>query len=69
MLLEDAEAGKLSHSSDEDITATLSEAGVEFLTWDGWKNLDAAERALGEAEGRERKKYVEWEDMVTHSRG
>ena len=69
MLLEDAEAGKLSHSSDEDITATLSEAGIEFLTWDGWKNLDAAERALGEAEGRERKKYVEWEDMVSHSRG
>ena len=28
----------------------------------------AAERALGEREGRERKKFVEWEDMVSHSR-
>ena len=27
-----------------------------------------AERAAGEAEGRERKKFVEWEDMVAHSR-
>ena len=69
MLLDDAEAGKLSHASEEDITETLKAARVEFLSWDGWKNLDAAERALGEAEGRERKKYVEWEDMVSHSRG
>ena len=31
------------------------------------KILDAAERALGEAEGRERKKIVEWDDMVNAS--
>lgn len=68
-LLEDSEAGKLSHDSDADIVDVLEAAGVEYTTWDGWKLLDAAERAAGEAEGRERKKVVEWEDMVRHSRG
>ncbi len=38
-----------------------------MTTWEGWHRLDAAERALGEAEGRERKKIVEWEDMVRHA--
>ncbi|MDO5032114.1 FAD-dependent oxidoreductase [Corynebacterium sp.] len=69
MLLADAAAGNLSHSAEEDITSLLESKGIEYLTWEGWKKLDAAERALGEAEGRERKKYVEWEDMVFHSRG
>lgn len=69
MLVEDFSAGKLSHSRSEDITSVLESKGIEYLTWDGWKNLDAAERALGEAEGRERKKYVEWEDMIRYSRG
>ena len=31
--------------------------------------LDAAERALGEAEGRERKKVREWDEMLRHSQG
>ena len=69
MLVADSEAGTLSHSNDADITELLEAKGVEYLTWEGWKNLDAAERALGELEGRERKKYVEWEDMVRFSRG
>ena len=45
----------------------LAERGIPVTTWDGWHNLDAAERALGEAEGRERKKIVEWDQMVTSS--
>ncbi|APT93099.1 pyridine nucleotide-disulfide oxidoreductase [Corynebacterium phocae] len=69
MLLADHEAGKLAHAKDADIVDLLEERGLEFLTYEGWKKLDAAERALGEAEGRERKKFVEWEEMVTHSRG
>lgn len=69
MLVADAEAGKLTHNNDEDIVELLKANGVDYLTWDGWKNLDAAERALGEAEGRERKKYVEWDEMVSHSKG
>lgn len=69
MLLADAASGTLpSPSSDADITEVLSERGIEYLTWQDWQRLDAAERALGEREGRERKKFVEWEDMVSHSR-
>lgn len=69
MLLADAASGTLpSPSSDADITEVLSERGIEYLTWQDWQRLDAAERAMGEREGRERKKFVEWEDMVSHSR-
>ena len=69
MLLADAASGTLpSPFSAADITEVLSERGIEYLTWQDWQRLDAAERALGEREGRERKKFVEWEDMVSHSR-
>ncbi|MDH2456446.1 FAD-dependent oxidoreductase [Corynebacterium bovis] len=47
----------------------LHERGVDYTTWQGWYNLDAHERALGEAEGRERKKVRLWEDMVRYSSG
>lgn len=67
MLLADAAAGKLDKGSDVDITAVLGERDIKFTTWDGWHKLDAAERALGEAEGRERKKIVEWDDMLEHA--
>lgn len=66
-LLADAAAGKLSRDESQDILALLTAKGIEYTTWEGWHALDAYERSLGEAEGRERKKVVEWEDMVTHS--
>lgn len=69
MLLADAASGALpSPSSAADITEVFAERGIDYLTWQDWQRLDAAERALGEREGRERKKFVEWEDMVSHSR-
>lgn len=68
MLLTDAANGTLNAPTAGDITELLNEKNIEFTTWDGWHALDAAERAQGEPEGRERKKIVEWEDMVTHSR-
>ncbi len=69
MLLADAASGTLpSPSSAADITEVFAERGIDYLTWQDWQRLDAAERALGEREGRERKKFVEWEDMVSHSR-
>ena len=70
MLLDDFTTGRLTpttHRSDEALLDLLATKGVQVTTWDGWHNLDAAERALGEAEGRERKKIVEWEDMVSAS--
>ncbi|MER0091869.1 FAD-dependent oxidoreductase [Corynebacterium sp. KPL2838] len=68
MLLDDAAAGTLPSPTVGDITEAFADKGIDYLTWQDWQRLDAAERALGESEGRERKKYVEWEDMVAHSR-
>nr|WP_120491701.1 FAD-dependent oxidoreductase [Corynebacterium lactis] len=69
-LIEDWEAGRLQtpekHTPAE-VDAFLADKGLHVTTWDGWHALDAAERAAGEAEGRERKKLVEWADMVAAS--
>ncbi|MDO5669348.1 MAG: FAD-dependent oxidoreductase [Corynebacterium sp.] len=70
MLLEDFAAGLLDAPTRPEADAILDllkERGIAVTTWDGWHNLDAAERALGEAEGRERKKIVEWDEMIASS--
>ncbi|WP_080796830.1 FAD-dependent oxidoreductase [Corynebacterium pacaense] len=71
MLISDAVNGALevpTFTDPEAITELLDARGVPFTTWEGWHRLDSAERALGEAEGRERKKIVDWEEMVRHAR-
>ena len=50
------------------ILQLLDQRGVEYTTWDGWQRLDAHEKALGEAQGRERIKVVPREEMVNISR-
>ena len=50
------------------IITYLTDHDVDYTTWAGWHRLDNAERELGAPEGRERKKIVEWEDMVVHAR-
>ncbi|KKO83788.1 FAD-dependent oxidoreductase [Corynebacterium otitidis] len=70
MLLEDFDAGRLAepaHPEPEAITKFLEDRKIAVATWEGWHRLDAAERARGEEEGRERKKLVEWEDMIAYS--
>jgi hypothetical protein len=69
MVLADATAGKLSTPRREaDFIDLLDTRDIAYTTWDGWHLLDAEERRQGELEGRERKKIVEWEDMVQVSR-
>lgn len=71
-LLADAAEGKKFTPSKPELSAVnelLESKGIDYLDWEGWHKLDAAERTVGEAEGRERKKYVEWDEMVTHSKG
>ena len=74
MLIADADAGKLAaptHTGKDEILDLLRERGIDYATWAGWYKLDEAERALGAADPtfpRERKKIVEWEDMLGHSR-
>ncbi|MFC3850543.1 FAD-dependent oxidoreductase [Corynebacterium hansenii] len=70
-LLADWTGGLLEAAADPSesaVDAFLAERGIEWTTWEGWHALDAAERAAGAAVGRERKKIVEWADMVRHSR-
>jgi ferredoxin--NADP+ reductase len=37
---------------------------VKFLGWPEWLKVDATERSMGEAQGRERIKLVEREDFL-----
>lgn len=65
MLLEDAAALTTPEYAEPDaVTAYLDDRDVPYTTWRGWERLDAHEVALGETEGRERKKVVPREDMV-----
>lgn len=47
----------------------LRERGVRVIEWQHWEALDAHERALGEAQGRERVKVVDREEMTDIARG
>jgi ferredoxin--NADP+ reductase len=47
----------------------LAARGIPFTTWEGWARLDAHEKSLGDAAGRERVKVVEREEMTRVSRG
>jgi len=51
------------------LVAGLEERGVPITSWAGWELLDAYERSLGEAEGRERIKVVPRDEMTRVSRG
>ncbi|MEW5633026.1 pyridine nucleotide-disulfide oxidoreductase, partial [Streptomyces hydrogenans] len=69
-LLEDFAAGRLltpASPEPEAVTAFLEGKDLTYTTWDGWYALDAAEKALGEPQGRERVKIVEREDMLRAS--
>ncbi len=56
-------------SSPDAILDFLAARGIPFTTWDGWGRLDAHEKSLGSAAGRERIKVVEREEMTRVSRG
>ncbi|MFD8638105.1 FAD-dependent oxidoreductase [Streptomyces sp. NPDC059533] len=69
-LLADHAEGRLSvpeAPEPEAVEAFLAERSVRYTTWDGWYKLDAAEKALGEPQGRERVKIVEREGMLDAS--
>ncbi|MDO5730565.1 FAD-dependent oxidoreductase [Corynebacterium sphenisci] len=67
-LLADAAAGALPAPAAPGVDRLLAERGVQVTDWAGWRALDAHERALGAAEGRERKKVVERAEMIRRSR-
>jgi ferredoxin--NADP+ reductase len=61
-----------SNESTDALLAELTARGVEYTTWAGWLQLDAHERALGEADQspvqRERVKVVARDEQVRISR-
>lgn len=71
MLLDDYKVGILhtpKYPEQQAVLDFLKSKDIDYTTWAGWHRLDDAERLLGATEGRERKKIVEWEDMVTYAR-
>ena len=64
-LLADSDSLATPEISDPDaLLRQLGAKGVNIVTWQDWEALDAHERALGEAAGRERIKVVPREDMI-----
>ncbi|MFG3022520.1 pyridine nucleotide-disulfide oxidoreductase, partial [Streptomyces sp. NPDC048254] len=69
-LLDDHANGRLGtpeSPAPEAVNTFLTERNVRFTTWESWHKLDAAEKALGEPQGRERVKLVERKDMLRES--
>lgn len=54
--------------SSAEVLAQLRERGLDVTTWAEWERLDAAEAALGEAQGRARVKVVDRNEMITLGR-
>jgi ferredoxin--NADP+ reductase len=57
------------HPEEEAIVDLLNSRDVDFTNLDGWRNLDAHELSLGEAQGRTRIKVVPRDEMVAVSNG
>ncbi|MFR9731868.1 FAD-dependent oxidoreductase [Saccharopolyspora sp. MS10] len=69
-LLADLDAMPAAEEPGRDsVLRLLEDNGVRYTTWDGWNLLDAHEQSLGQAEGRERIKVVERDEMIGISRG
>ena len=71
-LLADARAGRLpavAEPAPEAIDRLLAERGAEVVDYDGWRRIDAAERARGEREGRPRAKLSSWEALLAAAAG
>ena len=69
LLAEESSWWTPSIDDPESIVALLDERGVRCTDLEGWHRLDAHERALGEAVGRERIKVVDRDEMLRISRG
>ena len=69
-LIADRETWWQPTSADEAaVVSLLEERGVEYIGWPEWLMIDARERALGEAEGRERIKLVDRDDFLSVAKG
>ena len=71
LLLADADGGAIggSEMSAADVDALLAARDVAVVSQSGWEAIDAAERALGEPQGRPRIKLTSWEELLAAARG
>ena len=70
-LIEDHLAGDLpdpAEPGEDAIVELLRSKGVDFVDWEGYHLLEAAEKALGEPHGRERVKIATREAMLAEAR-
>ncbi len=58
------QAALLAAGEEAAITALLAERGVDFVTYQDWKNLDQHELELGKAAGRVRQKLTSLEEIM-----
>jgi ferredoxin--NADP+ reductase len=69
-LLADVSSGALPEpTSPGGIDALLAERGVDVVTTEGWRAIDASERALGASRGRDRTTIHDRTDLLAASRG
>ena len=71
-ILNDRDAGVLTepvYPGEGAIVELLESKGIDYVDWQGYHQLEAAEKALGQAHGRERVKIATREDMLLEARG
>jgi ferredoxin--NADP+ reductase len=68
LLLEDGRAGKLHAPMPSDLAELLEAKGADFVEYEGWQAIDAAERSAGEPLGRPRVKLHMWEKLLETGR-
>jgi ferredoxin--NADP+ reductase len=67
LLLEDAEAGRLTHRPEvtaEAVDSLLAEREIPAVLYAGWTSIDELERAAGEKLGRPRVKFRTWNELL-----
>jgi ferredoxin--NADP+ reductase len=65
LLLDDARAGKLTRPASEGtLESLLEERAANYVEYEGWQAIDAAERSMGEPLGRPRVKLHMWEKLL-----
>lgn len=55
---------KSTHLGWDGVKAEVEARGVRPLSWTDWKRIDEAERARGQAKGKEREKFPSVEEML-----
>jgi ferredoxin--NADP+ reductase len=57
------------HREPADVDRRLADRGVEVVDWNGWCRIDAAERELGRAQGRDRVKITDRTELLRIAAG